>query len=436
MILKKDNLVHISTVTHEGKVLVFATHRDRNIYYTIRRSGFEDSFTDGLAGEPENTSNVPDINKLQFDEWENWIQLELPDGKDVDQSVISKELETNTRQNTEGTPIEGRNGKPEFIIRSRYFTSDQSEVAPVQLISAMGHIYVFRQAKSLSRRVKQKTLLVDRFVLDAMKNRLIRKLDVRFKRSREKFEPLRPKKGNKKMVVDALDFRDANNKPFYEPTTELSFINELSKGWFAVVLLPTEKAEHFKWHFFSCSDKSDNQHTIQIFSVKSSDEGLFDLKDSRDEAGVVHQLIQPNDLTITGRPVATKYDRQFARETQSGEVQLLRESTHVMLAVATDKGTATFSFAAAKDGSLSYLSDDSIATTLRGNVRDVMLPLNTLNEIKLIGGPEPAGGKITAMQRGDDDQVLVHYQATGDLPLSALATIEVSGTQHYNGNYT
>ena len=257
------------------RYLFFATHRDRNIYYTIRRSGFEDSFTDGLAGEPENTSNVPDINKLQFDEWENWIQLELPDGKDVDQSVISKELETNTRQNTEGTPIEGRNGKPEFIIRSRYFTSDQSEVAPVQLISAMGHIYVFRQAKSLSRRVKQKTLLVDRFVLDAMKNRLIRKLDVRFKRSREKFEPLRPKKGNKKMVVDALDFRDANNKPFYEPTTELSFINELSKGWFAVVLLPTEKAEHFKWHFFSCSDKSDNQHTIQIFSVKALMKGFL-----------------------------------------------------------------------------------------------------------------------------------------------------------------
>ena len=356
MILKKDNLVHISTVTHEGKVLVFATHRDRNIYYTIRRSGFEDSFTDGLTGESENTSVALDINELQFDEWENWIQLELPHGKD-DKSVISKELETNTRQDTEGNPIKDRNGNPEFIIRSRYFTSDQSEIAPVQLISAMGHIYVFRQAKRLSRRVKQKTLLMDRFVLDAMKNRLIRKLDLRFKRSKEKFEPLRPKKGNKKMVVDALDFRDANNQPFYEPTTELSFINEVSKGWFAVVLLPTEKAEHFKWHFFSCSDKADKQHTIQIFSVKSSDEGLFDLKDSRDEAGIIRQLIQPNNLTITGRPVATKYDRQFARETQIGEVQLLRESTHVMLAVPTDKGTATFSFAAAKDGSLSYLSD-------------------------------------------------------------------------------
>ncbi len=37
-----QNIRHINTITHDGKVIVFGTI-DGTIYYSIKRSGFEDS---------------------------------------------------------------------------------------------------------------------------------------------------------------------------------------------------------------------------------------------------------------------------------------------------------------------------------------------------------------------------------------------------------
>ncbi|MBW4429248.1 MAG: hypothetical protein KME50_33835 [Nostoc desertorum CM1-VF14] len=70
--------------------------------------------------------------------WENWEALELPNEAD-DRSVIEKETEELTYQTDTS----------KFILKSRYKTQDESAVAPVQLISGLGHIYVFRQSKLL-----------------------------------------------------------------------------------------------------------------------------------------------------------------------------------------------------------------------------------------------------------------------------------------------
>jgi hypothetical protein len=153
--LRQEKLQHLNSVAHEGKVVVFATDIVSKIWYAVKQDGFEDSYL-----------NTPTDQRSG---WENWQALEFPDEKVDDQSVIDKETAELTYQKDTS----------KFILRSRYRTKEESSVAPVQLVAALGHIYVFRQSKS-------NTLLVDRFVLDGMTNKLNRKLEVRFKRSKQK----------------------------------------------------------------------------------------------------------------------------------------------------------------------------------------------------------------------------------------------------------
>ncbi len=200
IVLKQDKLQHINSITHEGKVIVVATDSNGKIFYTIKQDGFEDSYL-----------NTPPDQRTG---WENWQTLELPNEPN-DQSVLDREkAELTYQQDTS-----------KYILRSRYQTHTESAVAPVQLISALGHLYVFRQSKS-------NTLLVDRFILDGMTNKLNRKLEVRFKRSKQRYTPTKNMKKTDKGLnnIDSLDFRDANGNFFYEPTTELNTINNLQKG--------------------------------------------------------------------------------------------------------------------------------------------------------------------------------------------------------------
>ena len=44
MYLLKDKLQHISTITHEAKIVVFATDAEGKIFYTVKQDGFEDSY--------------------------------------------------------------------------------------------------------------------------------------------------------------------------------------------------------------------------------------------------------------------------------------------------------------------------------------------------------------------------------------------------------
>lgn len=243
---EKQSFCHLNSVTHEGKVIVVATDIDGEIYYTVKQDGFEDSY---LNQKPEERTG-----------WENWRLLEFPNEVE-DESVLNREKEEFTDQKDPKT----------YLLRSLYKTNDQSAIAPVQLVSGLGYIYVFRQSKT-------NTLLVDRFVLDGLTNTLTRKLEVRFKRSKQKYTPSKnQKKGETGLLnIDSLDYRDINGNNFYEPTTELSLINHLANGWFSVVLLQTSEQDKYRWHIFAYNDRNKQ---VELTTLRASEEGLFEIKD-------------------------------------------------------------------------------------------------------------------------------------------------------------
>ncbi|MFZ4703321.1 MAG: LamG domain-containing protein, partial [Candidatus Methylumidiphilus sp.] len=383
MFIAKDKIQHLNSITHEGKVVVFATDADGKISYTVKQDGFEDSY---LNTPPELRTG-----------WENWKAVEFPNEAD-DASVIDKEKAELTYQLDPS----------KFILRSRYKTQDQSAIAPVQIISALGHLYVFRQSKS-------NTLLVDRFVLDGMTNKLNRKLEVRFKRSRQRHTPTKNmKKASSGLVnIDSVDFRDANGNFFYEPTTEVCVVNSLYKGWFSVARVPTIENDVFRWHIFAYNSQSQK---VELTTLRASDDGLFDAKDytifeesndalvPRRIPGVIKRSLDMAGVTVTNGLSATSYDLQQEQETQSGDKQLLKTATRLLLAVPTDKGAASLSFAIAGDGTLAEINETPSKTVLRTQQREVLLPLNTLDEIKAWSDrTPPPQGVITALSEATDE---------------------------------
>ncbi|MBO1059151.1 MAG: LamG domain-containing protein [Dolichospermum sp. JUN01] len=419
LLVAQQKLQHINTIAHEGKVVVLTTDTDGKIRYTVKQDGFEDSYL-----------NTPEAERTG---WENWQELEFPKEEKDDQSVIDKEKAELTDQ------------KGAFILKSLYRTHTETAVAPVQAISALGHIYIFRQSKS-------NTLLVDRFVLDGMTNKLNRKLEVRFKRSKQKHTPTKNmNKGSNGVLnnIDTLDFRDADGNFFYEPTTELCLVNNLHKGWFSVVLVPTIENDVHRWHIFAYNSKTQK---VELTTIRTSEEGLFEVKDytvfeeinetlvPRQIAGIIKRTLDISGTTITNGLTATQYDLQQEQQTQSGEMQLLKTATRLMLAIPTDKGTATLNFAIAGDGTLAEIDENPDKTILRSKTREILLPLNTLDEIKALADTTPPPqGMITGLAQGtdeDDAENLVKIATQGKASeLRNGDLVKIMGTSDYQGLY-
>jgi len=419
MYLAQDKIQHINTVSHEGKVVVFGTDTSGKVFYTVKQDGFEDSYL-----------NTPADQRTG---WETWQTLEFPNEVD-DQSVVEQEKAELTYQND----------LSRYLIRSRYSTQAMTAVAPVQVIAVLDHIYVFRQSTI-------NTLLVDRFVLDGMTNKLNRKLEVRFKRSRQKHTPTKTMAvGNNGLSnVDTLDFRDANGNFFYEPTTELCLVNNLHKGWFSVVLVPTIENDVHRWHIFAYNSQTKK---VELTTLRASKKGLFDLKDytiyeeveetlvPKKIPGVIQRTLDINGVSITNGLSATKYDLQQEQETQSGDTQLLRSATKLMVAIPTDKGVAALSFAIAGDGTLSEIDETPERTIVRSRQREILLPLNTLDEVKALADKTPPPqGVIRGLAVGtdaDDAEDLVKVSTEGDAgELANGDLVKIMGTPDLGGLY-
>ncbi|MEG4836976.1 LamG domain-containing protein [Microcoleus sp. B9-D4] len=427
--LPQEKLQNLNSIAHEGKIVVFATDTDGKIFYTVKQDGFEDSYL-----------NTPEAQRTG---WETWQTLEFPNEEKNDESVIAQETAELTYQNDTS----------KFILRSLYQTQNKSAAAPVQLISALGHIYVFRQSKS-------NTLLVDRFVLDGMTNKLNRKLEVRFKRSKQKHTPTRNmNKGDNGLTnIDTLDFRDVDGNFFYEPTTELCIVRNLDRGWFSVVLVPTIENDVYRWHIFAYNNDPSTKK-VELTTIRASAEGLFDVKDYTvfDESndtlvprripGVIKRTLDircvtiNNDVTVINGLSATKYDLQQEQQTQSGEMQLIRTATRLMLAVPTNQGTAALSFAIAGDGTLAQIDETPDSTIIRSKQREVLLPLNTLDEIKVFGDrTPPPKGQITGLEVGTDEEDaedLVKISTNGKASeLKNGDLVKITDTKDYQGLYS
>ena len=310
MKLKDKSISHIQTLTHDGKVLIVGTAPDGVLYYSIKRSGYEQSALADTA------------SPLGFEAWKA-----LRTGESTpDASVVEHERKNLT--DTAGAPL----------LRSLYGTGNEatrSADAPAQLVSALGHVYVFRQSPAGK-------LVVSRFVLDGMTNELVPRLEVRFRRSKMRMapDPKMTKKGNALENVDSVDYRDMDNKSFYEPATELSFLGAVVSGWFAVALVATAENGVSRWHFVV---HDANAQRLVMYSVLASEAGLFDVSDSlygapdpakagvvvyRTIPGIIMRTLDLQGVTIAGAPTMTSYDLQFEQVVDDGSTQLMRARRH------------------------------------------------------------------------------------------------------------
>ncbi|MFF0216054.1 LamG domain-containing protein [Streptomyces vinaceus] len=126
--------------------------------------------------------------------------------------------------------------------------------------------YVLSGAKKVP--LVRDTLLVDRFLL--VDGKLKPVLEARFKRSRHATRP--------ESAKDSLGTEDMEGRPFHEPTQELSFVRNLTRGRFAAVLLPTAVSNVQRWQFFAHNDATGR---IDCFNVEQGAQGLFNILGTR-----------------------------------------------------------------------------------------------------------------------------------------------------------
>ncbi|WP_438031091.1 LamG-like jellyroll fold domain-containing protein [Sorangium sp. So ce233] len=417
-----QSINHLSTVTHDGKVVCFGTDASGTIWYTVKRSGFEDAaLQDGADPFGFEASK-----KLRLGE------------SVTDASVIAHEKENLA---AEGGDV---------LVRTVYGASDEvtrSADAPVQVVSALNHLFVFRQSPGGK-------ILVSRFVLDGMTNELVPKLEVRFRRSRQRLKAAPSAAGKGGGSFDNLDYRDIDGNYFYEGAAELSFAGTVANGWFSPVFAPTAESDRHRWHLF-VHDKAAGK--LVLYTIGSQEERVFDVKDYlldrqdpsnpkntiyRSLPGIVRRTLDLPGWTVVGAPTATTYDLQKEQITDAGP-QLLRDTTRVMLAVPVKAvssdvvKTAVLDFALAADGTLSQidLTPDS-SEILRSEAREVLTPLSLLDDIKeMADTTPPPSGTIVGTERGGDD--LLQIRSSGALPAGVVrgAKVKIRGTQSYDGHY-
>ena len=424
---------HIASVSHEGKVAVIGTSHNGVLYYSIRQSGFEDT----VLKESNESING----------FEAWKKLNL-DAAINDASVLEHEEKSLT----------DKDGQP--LLRSRYGSGAKtvnSALGKVEIVSAMGHLYIFRMSTD-------HCLLVNRFILDGIKNELIPKLEVRYSRSQQKFAPDGGESKDGSKTHDSLNFRDMDENPFYEPAKELSFIKNLhaTTPWFSVVLLETAEREKYRWAIFVYDTVLQK---VVIYSVAASKEGLFELKDKvviqpdpENESkkiltqipGIIRRELSINhatqgDVKVAHHFSAAVFNHQVERATKAG-TQLMKEDTRVMLAIPVDvtstnqneagRSTAVINFAVNNRGLLSQIdSKVDQADTLRGKIKELLLPLTTLDNIKMIADTSPTPmGSIKSITQTEDE--LISVASNESLSnLEAGKEIKITGTQSYDGHF-
>ena len=270
-------------VRHDGAVVAFAMDEKRRIYYsTLNLSD---------SGESDAPGQTSPISPLDVNHWlarpqELFFPNEIAEvGYGVADQTL---LPVFKKESVEPEKVSVRLPSPEkgertfdyFKSTTARFTAD----APFQVMSDNRSIYVFRQAiaaddsNQITKQDRKgnpvqdqdgnsvplvnRTLLVDRFVL--VRDRLNNKLEVRFQRSRSKSRPQSRK--------DSLGDKDLDGNPFIEPTQELRMIDQLDRGRFTVLLVPTLVAEIERWQIFAYNQKTE---LIDSYSIERAPNGLF-----------------------------------------------------------------------------------------------------------------------------------------------------------------
>lgn len=296
------------TVTHLGRVIGFTTRRDDKtgqylIGYTILSS---------QSSNPDEDSAWKDFEPLTFPR-----QI-----RPVGHGVVTVEFKDG--------PIPWQD-------------------VPIQVVSDDQHIYVFRQSTNQS-------LYVDRFVYDEVLGRLVNTWETRFRRSKKYDIPLDRK--------DTFGSTDMEGKRFVEPTTDLTFIRNLSNGWFTVAILPTELPGQTRWQIFAHDSVTKR---INSFSIPRAANGWFDLTESLNEeatdvppdARFELKAEDGSTLDAATAPQCVLYNRQERLIDDYGRATLQKRAMRLMvaLAVGSNKQIAVLDFGIGKDGKLAQVGD-------------------------------------------------------------------------------
>jgi len=240
-----------------------------------------------------------------------------------------------------------------------------------KVLSDQQYVYVFRRSL-------KGTLYCNRFAMveepgERDSDEKIRSLrpawEVRFQRSGKRDVPASDR--------DVPAYADAAGDHFIEPTLELSMVEGLSDGGFAVVLVPAQVDDQPRWQIFGHDTTTGR---ITMFSFGRDETGLFDLsgKDVDPETKTI-----PPDATFaltiregeTNVPVdvvtgltASVYYKQERATTDGGDDVGLKRSGRVLLAcgvtpraaLAPTRYTATLDFAISRDGTLAEIEPDTV----------------------------------------------------------------------------
>ncbi|MGG6242058.1 LamG-like jellyroll fold domain-containing protein [Nodosilinea sp. AN01ver1] len=384
MQINRNNLQHLTSVQHQGLVFLFGIDTSRDIYYAVRRTPPAPTEPAVLPESADADASAESADPVPPSPWGEWVRLPLPTDQ-PDESVLQREREEGVDQ----------------WVRSQYSTADRTALAPIQVLSDGEHLFVFRQST-------ENTLLADRFLLDGGTERLVPKLEVRFKRSRQRFTPAQPQGLGGSQSFDTPDFRDFAGNFFFEPTQEIRLAQNLTQGWFAVVLTTTSEHEVSRWHLFAHNGESGR---IELFSLRRSRDRLFELADYTVEEGSLEDpqprqipgLIQRTlvlrdaageELTATEAPTATRFCLQSEMTTQDGDTSFIKGGVRVMLAVpvqvmgAADPSPtlASLIFGVRTDGTLAQIDDQPQETLRLENNRDILLPADTLQQVRGVSG--------------------------------------------------
>ena len=278
--------LYTSMVAHRGTPISFAMREDGSIFYSVldmsntkRNAEITDKFGDNDKNywSPVEFNGV-DINRLHFPMEIIQVGYEVVPNFPIDKydRDNNKIIHSN---DSDGKPLD-KNGKElsDKAIKDKIDTFYSSTArlgakAPFQVLSDAKYIYVFRQSiarddsNNESPAIVDNTLLVDRFILSGTVLKLSR--EIRYQRSRHKTEPESRK--------DTLAAVDVEGNPFYEPTRELVFANNLSSGNFSVLLLPGAESEEQRWQIFT-TDSISNK--INSFNIRFDYSIVFDTRDS------------------------------------------------------------------------------------------------------------------------------------------------------------
>jgi hypothetical protein len=278
--------LYTSMVSHLGTPVSFAMRDDGHIFYSVLDMSNTEQGNNAIGDVDKNNDKtywsqvtlqgagasrlqfpleiiqvgygiVPNFEIDKYDSSNNKVIHGYSKGKPVDKNGIElsiKEIEN----------------KIDFFYSS---TARLGATVPFQALSDGKYIYVFRQSIAANHAnnvsaspIVDNTLLVDRFILSGKVLKLTR--EIRYQRSRHKTQPESRK--------DTLSAVDIEGRPFYEPTRELAFANNLSNGNFSVLLIPGADTEEQRWQIFTIDSTNKK---VNSFNIKFDYSIVFDTSD-------------------------------------------------------------------------------------------------------------------------------------------------------------